>query len=131
MTKRAQLGMAMFLISAAVFFLLLIIASAYFRAIPHVTFPAWVLAVVVAASGRCIWNTWRWAGIVLGAFFLIAQGVLYGIAVSVLIAIHALFVVAGLISAAVVPTSALKVVALYLYFFAAVWAVIFVAANQL
>jgi hypothetical protein len=42
-----------------------------------------------------------------------------------------LFVFAGLISIAVVPASALKVMSLYWCFFTAVWVVIFAIASQL
>ena len=49
MTKRAQLGMALFLISEAVFFLLLILASLYFGKKPHLS-----LASHCCCSSRAI-----------------------------------------------------------------------------
>jgi heme/copper-type cytochrome/quinol oxidase subunit 3 len=125
---RAQLGMAMFLISATVFFFLLILASAYFRAMPRLSYPqGWVRITLLAASSLCVWRRWRWAALALGAVFVV---LLFGTTFSVLTAIHALFVLAGLVAAAVVPASAIRVMALYWYFFTAVWVVICVVASQ-
>jgi len=130
--NRAQLGMAMFLISATVFFFLLILASAYFRAMPRSTYhQGWVRITLIAASSFCVWREWRWAAIGVGAAFLATQAILFGTTPSLLTAVHAFFVLAGLISIAVVPASTLKVMALYWYFVAAVWVVIFVVASQL
>jgi heme/copper-type cytochrome/quinol oxidase subunit 3 len=47
-----------------------------------------------------------------------------------LTAVHGLFVFAGIISIAAVPLSALRTVALYWYFFTAVWLVIFLVASH-
>jgi heme/copper-type cytochrome/quinol oxidase subunit 3 len=129
MTKRAQLGMAMFLMAATVFFFLLILASAYFRAIPRLTYTQGLVSIaLLAASSLCVWRGWRWAALALGAVFVV---LLFGTKFSVPTAVHGLFVFAGLISIAVVPASALKVMSLYWCFFTAVWVVIFAIASQL
>jgi hypothetical protein len=47
-----------------------------------------------------------------------------------LTAVLGLFVLAGVIALAVVPASALRAMALYWYFFTAVWLVIFGVAGQ-
>jgi hypothetical protein len=128
MTKRAQLGMAMFLISEAVFFFLLILACVYLRALPFF-FDAsgWVLTALLLASSLCVWRGWRWAALALGAVFIVG---LIGTKLSMLTAVHGLFVFAGMISIAAVPVSALRTVALYWYFFTAVWLVILLVASQ-
>jgi hypothetical protein len=128
MTKRAQLGMAMFLISATVFFFLLILASAYFHALPRLHSPSgWILTALLLAGSVSMWRKWRWGAIALGAVFLVG---LAGSSFAMLTVVLGLFVFAGLIAVAVVPASALKVMALYWYFFTAVWVVIFVVASQ-
>ena len=129
MTKqRAQLGMAMFLISEAVFFFLLILACVNLRALPiFVDASGWVLTALLLASSVCVWRGWRWAALALGAAFIVG---LIATKFSMLTAVHGLFVFAGMISIAAVPVSALRTVALYWYFFTAVWLVIFLAASQ-
>jgi heme/copper-type cytochrome/quinol oxidase subunit 3 len=125
--RRTQLGMAMFLISEAVFFFLLILACLYLRALP-IVFDAsgWILTALLLASSLCVWRGWRWAALALGAVFV---ALLFGTKFSTLTAVHGLFVFAGLISIAVVPVSALRTVALYWYFFTAVWLVIFLVSR--
>jgi heme/copper-type cytochrome/quinol oxidase subunit 3 len=126
MTKRAQLGMTMFLISEAVFFFLLILAVTYFRAVPALDpLPGWLLTALLLASAISLWRESRWLAIVLGAAFLIAEVML---SLSFLTAIHGFHIFAGLIALAVVPSPALRVVALYWYFLWAVWLVIFLVA---
>ena len=129
MTKRAQIGMAMFLCSEAVFFFLLILAAIYFRALPPLSvLSGWLLTGLLVASGLCLWRQWRWITIAFGAAFLIAQTTLLW---SMLTAIHGLHVLGGLIALAVVPTSALRAVALYWYFLAALWIAILLAEYAL
>jgi heme/copper-type cytochrome/quinol oxidase subunit 3 len=131
MTKRAQLGMAMFLISATVFFFLLILACGYFRAIPRLTDRSgWILTILLAASSRCLWSQWRWPAVALSAAFLIAQALPFGTAFSLLTAIHGLFILAGLVAIVVVPKPALRIMALYGYFFSAVWVAIISVASE-
>jgi heme/copper-type cytochrome/quinol oxidase subunit 3 len=127
MTQRTQLGMAMFLISEAVFFFLLIVACVYIRALP-IFFDASGLALtaLLLASSLCVWRGWRWAALALGAVFVV---LLVGTKFSLLTAVHGLFVTAGLIAIAVVPVSALRTLALYWYFFTAVWLVIFLVSR--
>ncbi len=125
--RRTQLGMAMFLIAETVFFFLLILACVYLRALP--TFfdvSGLVLTALLLASTLCVWRGWRWAAFALGAVFVV---LLFGTKFSLLTAIHGLFVFAGLISIAVVPVSGLRTVALYWYFFTAVWLVIFLVSR--
>jgi heme/copper-type cytochrome/quinol oxidase subunit 3 len=119
-TKRAELGMAMFLISEAVFFFLLILASFYFGRKPQPVSRLGLLLLL--ASNLCMWRGWRWVTIPLGAAFLVA---LAGTGINMLTGIHGLHMLAGLIALAVVPASALKVMAMYWYFFSAVWLAIF------
>ncbi len=127
MTKRAQIGMAMFLISEAVFFLLLILACADLRALPSLIAPSgWSLTALLLASSLCLWRGWRWATVALGAVFV---ALLFGTKFSLLTAVHGLFVFAGVIAIAVVPVSALRTLALYWYFFTAVWLVIFLVSR--
>lgn len=127
MTKRAQLGMAMFLISEAVFFFLLILACAYSHALPRLyATSGWILTALLLAGSVSIWWGWRWAALALGAMFILG---LIGTKFSMLTAVHGLFVFAGIISIAAVPVSALRIVALYWYFFTAVWLVIFLVAS--
>jgi heme/copper-type cytochrome/quinol oxidase subunit 3 len=125
--RRTQLGMAMFLISDAVFFFLLILACVYLRALPIFVDPSgWILTALLLASSLCVWRGWRWAALVLGAGFV---AFLFGTRFSMLTAVHGLFVFAGVISIAVVPGSALRTVALFWYFFTAVWLVIFLVSR--
>jgi heme/copper-type cytochrome/quinol oxidase subunit 3 len=127
MTKRAQLGMAMFLISEAVFFFLLILACAYSHALPRLYAPSgWILTALLLTGSLSIWRGWRWAALALGAAFIVG---LIGTEFSMLTAVHGLFVFVGMISIAAVPISALRTVALYWYFFTAVWLVIFLVAS--
>jgi len=121
--KRAQLGMALFLIPEAVFFFLLILAFSYFAAIPYLSSRnGWLLTVLPLASSLSMWRGWRWMTIALGAVFLIG---LLGTSSSPLTAIYGLHILAGLIALAIVPASALRALALYWYFFTAVWLAIF------
>ncbi len=127
MTKRAHIGMAMFLISEAVFFLMLILACAYFRAVPRlIAPPGWLLTALPLATAFTIWRGWRWITVALGAAFLV--GIIGEI--SVLTAVLGLFVFAGVIALALVPVSGLRTMALYWYFLTAVWLVILVVASQ-
>ena len=124
MTRRGQLGMAMYLCSEAVFFFLLILAFKYFA--PAANFSArngWILTILLVASSLSMWRGWRWATIALGAAFLVT---LLGTGSNILTGIHGLHILAGLIALALVPASAIKVMALYWYFFSAVWIVIFI-----
>lgn len=126
MSRRAQLGMVMFLIAEAVFFFLLILAFTYFRAMPRLSSAAgWLLTIALLASVVSLWRTWRWVTIAFGAAFLI--GILWTSS-SVLTGIHGLHIFAGMIALALVPTSALRAMGLYWVFFTAVWLVIFVIA---
>ena len=129
MNKRAQLAMAMFLMSSAVFFFLLILAFKYFAPLPSLNSRGgWLLTALLLAASLSIWRRWRWIATALGVAFVAA---LFATISSVLTAIHGLFVVAGIISIAVVPGSAMRTVALYWYFFTAVWLVIFVVSSPI
>ena len=123
MTKRAQLGMALFLISEAVFFFLLILASVYFGGKPYLI--SRVALLLLLASNLSIWRGWRWATIALGVAFLVG---LFQSGSNMLTGIHGVHILAGLIALALVPASALKVMALYWYFFSAVGIVMYVVA---
>jgi heme/copper-type cytochrome/quinol oxidase subunit 3 len=129
---RSQLGMAMFLISEAVFFFLLILAFRYFAPIPHLLSSRneWLLTLLLLASVLSMWQGWRWLTIALGAMFLIGQALFLGITFFILADIHGLHILAGLIALAIVPASGLRAMALYWYFFTAVWLVILVLASQ-
>jgi heme/copper-type cytochrome/quinol oxidase subunit 3 len=128
MTNRAQIGMTMFLISAAVFFFLLILAFKYFAPMPSLNSRVgWLLTALLLAASLSIWRQWRWIATALGVAFLAG---LFATISSVLTAIHGLFVIAGIIAIAIVPASATRTVALYWYFFTAVWLVIFVVSSQ-
>ena len=125
MTKRAQLGMAMFLISEAVFFLLLILAFKYFAASPGLSSRnGWILTILLLACSLSLWRAWRWVSVALGAVFLIG---LFATSYTVLTGIHGLHILAGIIAIAIVPAPALRTMALYWYFFTAVWLVFMVA----
>lgn len=127
MTNRAQLGMAMFLLADAVFFLLLILASAYFRATPHlIGARGWLLTALLIAGSLSIWRGWRWITFALGTAFCIG---LFAAGATMLTGLHGLFVLAGVIAVAVVPSSGLRAMALYWYFFTAVWLVIFALGS--
>lgn len=153
MTRRAQLGMALFLIAEAVFFFLLILAFVYFRASTpqglHMRTSA-VYTALFMASGFSMWRASEsgsrlWVGITiaLGLAFLIRQATeylrlirdgvtigqgLFGTTFFTLTGVHGLHVAIGLLALAVVPSTALRTMALYWYFFAGVWLVIFLAA---
>ena len=75
-----------------------------------------------------MWRGWRWAAVALGLVF---SGGSVGTSFTMLTAVHGLFVLAGVIAIAAVPVSAIRTMALYWYFFTAVWVVIFVVARQL
>jgi heme/copper-type cytochrome/quinol oxidase subunit 3 len=119
MNRRAQLGMAMFLISEAVFFFLLILAFAYFRALPDLHSTAgWLLTASLVAASLAAWRAWRWVTVALGVAFLMG---LFWTTSSVLTGLHGLHILAGIVALALVPASALRTMALYWYFFTAVW----------
>jgi heme/copper-type cytochrome/quinol oxidase subunit 3 len=127
MRDRAQLGMAMLLISETVFFFLLILACANFQALPRLyVLSGSILTALLLAGSLCVWRGWRWAAVALGVVFLVG---LVGTSFAMLTAVHGLFVLAGVIAIAVVPVSAIRTMALYWYFFTAVWVVIFVVAR--
>ncbi|HTC86983.1 MAG TPA: hypothetical protein VK686_01725 [Bryobacteraceae bacterium] len=123
MTKRAQLGMALFLISEAVFFFLVILASVYFGGKPYLI--SRVALLLLLASNLSMWRGWRWATIALGVAFLVG---LFQSGSNMLTGIHGVHILAGLIALALVPASALKVMALYWYFFSVVGIVMYVVA---
>jgi heme/copper-type cytochrome/quinol oxidase subunit 3 len=136
MRDRAQLGMAMFLIAEAVFFFLLILAFSYFRAIPATAPTGLFFTALLLASSFSMWRAtagsrlWLWVTIALGAAFLSGQAGFFGTTFFTLAAVHGMHVVAGLVALALVPASALRTMALYWYFFTAVWLVVFVIASQ-
>jgi heme/copper-type cytochrome/quinol oxidase subunit 3 len=128
---RAQLGMAMFLISEAVFFFLLILAFRYFAPVPHLNWRnGWLLSILLLGGALSIWRGWRWVTITLGAMFLIGEALFLGTTFFILAGVHGLHILAGLVALAIVPVSALRAMALYWYFFTAVWLVILVVASQ-
>ena len=132
MTQRAQIGMAMFLMSEAVFFLLLILAFRYFAPMPHLSLRnGWLLSILLLASALSMWRGWRWVTIALGVVFLFGEVLFLGTPFFIMADIHGLHILGGLMAMAVVPTSALKVIALYWYFFTAVWLAIFLVASQI
>jgi cytochrome c oxidase subunit III len=153
--RRTQLGMALFLIAEAVFFFLLILAFIYFRGPAprdlHLPTTSLYTGLLLASS----FSMWRaaasaagsrlWVGITigLGAAFLLGQGSEYlrlirdGVTISqglfgttffTLAGVHGLHVVVGLITLAIIPTTAIRTMALYWHFFAGVWLVIFLVA---
>jgi heme/copper-type cytochrome/quinol oxidase subunit 3 len=126
--KRTQLGMAMFLIAEAVFFFLLILACAYFHALPRLYSPSgWILTALLLAGSVSLWRKWRWGAMALDAVFLVG---LAGTPFAMLTAVLGLFVLAGVIALALVPASGRSALSLYWYFFTAVWLVIFGVAGQ-
>lgn len=126
MSKRAQLGMTMFLLAEAVFFFMLILAFKYFAEIRFASSRnAWILTTLLLLSSVSIWREWRWVTIGLSAAFLIG---LFVTGSSVLTGIQGLHILAGMIALAVVPVSGLRPMALYWYFFSAVWLVIFLVS---
>jgi len=125
-TKRVQLGMAMFLISETVFFFLLILAFSYFRALPNLSSaPGWIVTISLLAASLSLWRAWRWLTIAWGAVFLTG---IFWTSLSVLTAIHALHILVGMVALALVPSRALRAMSLYWYFFTAVWLAIFLMA---
>jgi hypothetical protein len=128
MTNRAQLGMAMFLISGALFFFLLILACVYFHALPRLYAPSgWILTALLLAASVCIWRKWRWGAIALGGVFVVG---LIGTPFAMLTAVLGMFVLAGVVALALAPVSSLRAMNLYWYFFTVVWLVIFGVAGQ-
>jgi heme/copper-type cytochrome/quinol oxidase subunit 3 len=130
--RRAQVGVAMFLIAEAVFFFLLILAFVYFGAIPNrFGKPGWIFTALFLASGASMWlatgasGWWRCVTIALGIAFAIWQATLHKTTFFILVGIHGLHVLAGVIALAIVPATALRAMALYWYFFIAVWLAIF------
>jgi len=147
MSKRqAPLGMALFLLSEAIFFFMLILAFVYFRdartaAILRLRATAMDTAFLVASTFT-MWQavrmesrSWLAATIALGSIFLIGQGSEYiriqnlpGTAFFMLTSLHGLHLLAGIVllsAMLVVNTKQLGVAALYWYFVAAVWIAIF------
>ena len=134
MTRRAQLGMAMFLIAETVFFFLLILAFRYFATAPYLSSRnGWILSVLLLSSALAMWRAvsgsrlWINVTIVLGAAFLAG---LLAVSSSALTGIHGLHILAGLVALALVPASALRAMALYWYFLTAVWLAIFLAVYR-
>jgi cytochrome c oxidase subunit III len=152
MTKRAQLGMAMFLLSEAVFFFLLILAFVYFRTAGagNLNLRAGALdTACLLASALTMWRAttgsrrWLWATILFGGLFLAGQGAQYlhliydGVTISeglfgttffTLAGAHGLHVLVGLIALGMVPGTSIRTMALYWYFFAGLWLAIFLIA---
>jgi len=151
MRDRAQLGMAMFLISEGVFFFLLLLAFVYFRA-PGSNLSLGEGAtgtVLLAASSFSMWRAAKgsrlllWVTMALGGAFLalelsqyvrlirdgitMSQG-LFGTTFFTLTGVHALHVFAGIIALAILPSAALRVMALYWHFFVVLWLAIFLVA---
>src|ERR1700683_3520403 len=150
--QRGQLGMVMFLLSEAVFFFLLILAFVYFRTAGAGNLNLGVGALDTVGLLASVFSMWRatagdrrWLAITigLGAAFLIGQGIQYlrlargGVTISqglfgttffTLAGAHGLHVLVGLVALAIVPSTAIRAMALYWYFFAGVWLVIFLVA---
>ena len=152
MTQRGPLGMAMFLLSEAVFFFLLILAFVYFRSAGAANLNLEAGALDTAGLLASVFSMWRatagdrrWLVITigLGAAFLVGQGIqylhlirdgvtmsqgLFGTTFFTLAGVHGLHVLIGLVALALVPSTAIRAMALYWYFFACVWLVIFLVA---
>lgn len=151
--RRAKLGLSMFLIAEAVFFFLLILAFLYFRgpAPRDLRLPLTSLyTALLLGSGISMWRAaaagsrlWVAITIALGAAFLVGQaseylrmmraGVtisqgLFGTTFFTLTGVHGLHVLVGLIALGIIPTTAIRTMALYWYFFAGVWLAIFLIA---
>jgi len=152
--RRAQLGMAMFLIAETVFFFLLILAFVYFRGTAKLSIEAGAIdTALLLASSLSMWRAassgtggsrpWLAVTLLLGAAFLVGQGSQYlrlirdGVTISqgafgttffTLTGMYGLHIFAGLIALAIVPAPALRSMALYWYFFTAVWLAIFLVA---
>jgi cytochrome c oxidase subunit III len=147
--------MALFLMAEAVFFILLILALLYFRGPAphglHVSTTALYTGLLLASS----FSMWRaaanatgsrlWVAITigLGTVFLVGQGSeylrlirdgvtigqgLFGTTFFTLAGVHALHVLVGLVTLGIIPTTAIRAMALYWYFFAGVWLAIFLVA---
>ncbi len=150
--QRGQLGMAMLLLSEAVFFFLLILAFVYFRTASAGNLNLGAGALDTAGLLASVFSMWRatagdrrWLAVTigLGAVFLIGQGIqylhlihdgvtigqgLFGTTFFTLAGAHGLHVLVGLVALAVVPSTAIRAMALYWYFFAGLWLVIFLVA---
>jgi heme/copper-type cytochrome/quinol oxidase subunit 3 len=150
--RRGQLGMAMFLLSEAVFFFLLILAFVYFRTAGAGNLNLEAGALDTAGLLASVFSMWRatvgdrrWLAITigLGVAFLIGQGIQYvllirdGVTISqglfgttffTLAGAHGLHVLIGLVALALVPPTAIRAMALYWFFFAGLWLVIFLVA---
>ena len=118
MTKSAQIGMAMFLISETVFFSLVIGAFKYLETARIVPLRSGLLTILLVAAAICAWRRWRWATVALGAAFLIG---LFATSFSPLTAIYGLHIIAGIIGSAMVSATAMPVMAFYWLFFTVVW----------
>jgi heme/copper-type cytochrome/quinol oxidase subunit 3 len=123
--------MALFLMAETVFFFLLILAFAYFRAMPPGISPlGWFFTALLLVSTISMWRAaaesrlWLWVTIALGVAFLAGQSIFFGTTFFTLAGVHGLHILAGLIALVAAPAAALKVVALYWYFFVFLWLVI-------
>lgn len=115
--------MAMFVLAEAVFFFLLITAFYYLAPPARLSSRnGWILTALLVVGSFSIWRRWRWVAVTFGTAFVIMVVV---IGASFLVLIHALHILAGVIAVAIVPSSALRAMALYWYFFTAVWFAIF------
>jgi heme/copper-type cytochrome/quinol oxidase subunit 3 len=125
--------MALFLSAETVFFFLLILAFAYFRAMPQGISPlGWLFTALLLVSSVSMWRAaagsrrWLWVTNALGVAFLAGQSTFFGTTFFTLAGIHGLHILAGLIALAVAPPTVIKVVALYWYFFVILWLAIVV-----
>jgi len=150
MSKRARIGMAMFLIADGVFFFLLILASIYFRDAGsgklHLAGSS-IYTAILLASALAMWRAasgsraWIAVTIALGVVFLAGQGSesislirsgmtmsqsLFGTTFFTLSAMFGLQMVIAIAALAILP-AAVRVVGMYWYFLAAVWVAIFAA----
>ena len=138
-------------LNIAVFFLL-ILAFIYFRTAGAGNLNLGAGALDTAGLLVSVFSMWRattgdrrWLAVTigLGSAFLIGQGIQYlrlirdGVTISqglfgttffTLAGAHGLHVLVGLVALALVPSTAIRAMALYWYFFAGVWLVIFLVA---
>jgi heme/copper-type cytochrome/quinol oxidase subunit 3 len=147
--SRAKLGMGMLLLAESIFFFMLILAFIYFRdeslktasANLHLGTTSFYTACLLA-SGFTMWRRWLVPTIVLGIVFVIGQGIEYtrllrsGITISeglfgttffTLTGIHGFHVLLGLALLGAVSGRKLAIqsAAMFWYFVAAVWTVVF------
>ena len=145
--RRAQLGMALFLLNEAVFFFMLILAFVHFHDVRKASLHLRAASVDTAfliASSFTMWRAvrtgarhWLALTVALGSFFLIGQGSEYisrqrlGTAFFTLTSLHGLHLLVGIVllsAMLVLNTKELGVAAFYWYFVAAVWVAIFIVA---